>query len=323
MTHVVTEVAGQEPVVRVDIRFRADHAQSEAASLGIDMGDAVHQLHESTRQCLGPTRQHVGEPGEGGPEARHEIALPQRRDLSVVVCLARAHGHELFPVRGADARSRLVVDLRAHDALARVERLDGEETRTSFVHGEQRPSVHRRLEREVEEPRVSLTEETLDADVVTDDLARLWKAVVEGHYRVQQAIHGVAERVTVDSQPARQEQVGLARLHGDARRDRAAGQVPGAGAHIVLCDDPSAGHRVRLALDGEDAIHEHERLGGQAHPGRVLVDEGESVPQHSADRPGGELQARLAVEEGRGSRGRRGGHRGPLRPHQLFCQLEL
>ena len=90
---------------------------------------------------------------------------------------------------------------------------------------------------------------------------------------------------------AGQEEVGLARLDGDAGGDAAAVEIPGAGPHVVFRDHAAGSQRQRLALNERDAIDEHERLVGQADARREGVDGGEVGAEDAADGADGELQA--------------------------------
>ena len=85
---------------------------------------------------------------------------------------------------------------------------------------------------------------------------------MKGHHGVQEPVDGQALRLGVDTQVAREEQVGLSRLDGDARGETPAVQIPGALEHIVLRHDPSGAHGLGLCLDLQDAVDEHERLIG-------------------------------------------------------------
>ena len=122
---------------------------------------------------------------------------------------------------------------------------------------------------------------------------------MERDHRVQEAIPGQAARVDVDAEPAGKEEVGLTGFHCDAGGDGATVEVPGTHPDIVLGENPSTCHRVRLALNGEDAVNEHEGLVGQTNSGRVLVDGGVGLTQDLGDRADGELQARFAIEQDR------------------------
>ena len=68
------------------------------------------------------------------------------------------------------------------------------------------------------------------------------------------------------------------------------------GVDVVLGDDPAAGHRPRLPLDGDDPVHQHQRLVGQADAGREAVRLGKLGAEHAGDRAAGEFQAHVAVE---------------------------
>ena len=151
---------------------------------------------------------------------------------------------------------------------------------------------------------------------------------MEGHDGVEQAIDGEAARVEVDAEIAGQEQVGLPRFDGDAGRDTAAVEIPGVGMNVVFGDDAAAKSAKRLALDGQDAIHEHQRFVGQADARRVGVDCGEVGAEDAGDGADGELQTLLA-DRGAGAGEQLGRGRQPAEtvrtrpstpPAQLRCR---
>ena len=65
---------------------------------------------------------------------------------------------------------------------------------------------------------------------------------------------------------------------------------------VVFRDDAPARQRQRLALDGEDAIDEHERLVGQPDARRKRIDLGERGAEDARDGADSELHALRAVE---------------------------
>ena len=69
--HIVAEMAGEEPVVGVDVGFGADLAESVAAALGFDGEDAVDEFHAAAREG---ERVGDGEIRELVAEAAGEIA---------------------------------------------------------------------------------------------------------------------------------------------------------------------------------------------------------------------------------------------------------
>ena len=89
-----------------------------------------------------------------------------------------------FSPHGQD--HRLEVEFGLDDALAGGERGGGEEPGHAVRHAEQRSAVDGPLEAEAEQPRVGLTEELVDADVVLDPLAHLRQPAVERHHGVEQ-----------------------------------------------------------------------------------------------------------------------------------------
>ena len=187
------------------------------------------------------------------------------------------------------------------DSLAARQFGLGEVAGTAFAHGEERAAIDGGIELKPEEIGAALTEEVQHADVVVDRLAGLRQRVVKRDDRVEQPVTREALRLEVDPQPARQKEVGLSRLDGDARRNATAVEIPRAGMNVVLGDDSPRSHRPRLALNGQDAIHEHQWFIRQTDSRRVLVDLGEHRPEHFADPADGERQALVAVEGTRGS----------------------
>src|SRR5207245_102857 len=90
------------------------------------------------------------------------------------------------------------------------------------------------LEAEAEQVHVSLAEELVDVDVVADHRTGPGQAAMERDCRVEQAVDREAARAEVDPEIAREKQVRLPGLDGNARRDPAAVEVPGAGVDVVL-----------------------------------------------------------------------------------------
>ena len=106
---------------------------------------------------------------------------------------------------------------------------------------------------------------------------------MESDHGVEQPVDRQPLRLEVDPEVGREEEVGLARLDGDAGRDPPAVEIPGAGEDVVLGDDPAGRHRPRLPLDGQDPVDQHQRLVGEPDAGRVGVDRGELGPEDVAD----------------------------------------
>src|SRR5262249_39736715 len=141
----------------------------------------------------------------------------------------------------------------------------------------------RSLEAEAEQMSLALAEEAIDVNVVTNDLAGARQLTVERDNCVEQPIDGQAARLKIDAEVAGQEQVGLSRLDGDARRDSSTVEIPAGRKDIVFRHDAPRGHRARRALDGQDAIDEHERLVGQSNARRKRVDFREVRPEDTRD----------------------------------------
>src|SRR5689334_14704405 len=97
---------------------------------------------------------------------------------------------------------------------------------------------------------IALAEETVDVDVVMDDLVRLRQVAMEGDNRIEQAIARKATRLEVDAEIAGQEQVRLPGLDGDASWNSARVEIPGPGMNIVLGHHSTRAQRARFALDG-------------------------------------------------------------------------
>ena len=165
---------------------------------------------------------------------------------------------------------------------------------------------------EAEQVGLALPEKALDPDVVVDGLEGAGEFTVEGDHGVQQPVHGHPLGDEVDAQVAGEKEVGLTRFHRDAGRDAAAVQVPGARMHVVLGHHAPAGHRSRLALQRDDAVHQHERLVRQSYPGREAVGACEGGAQHPLHGTDGEFHAHVTIENGGEGAGvpirRRSGH---------------
>ena len=112
---VVHEMAGDEPVVGMNVRLATNQPEAKAPAARLQSFNAMHQSHPPTRQ------RHVLrqlQPGELFPEARNQIAFAQRVELLRRIRLHR-HRHEVFPIRRALAGLRLELERGADDALAR------------------------------------------------------------------------------------------------------------------------------------------------------------------------------------------------------------
>ncbi|MNS35798.1 hypothetical protein D3C72_679650 [compost metagenome] len=277
----------------MDVRLGANLAQPVAAALRVEVDHAVHEPHEAAGQL---DRALEGQIREGRAEAAGEVATAQGLDLGLGVGLA-AHRHQRAPVGGELAGHGLLVEGGEDDALAVGELFRREEAGAALAHGQERLAVDGGLELEEEQVGVALAHEAQDLDVVANHLARDGQAAVEGDDRIEQAVTGQPLGDVVDAQIGGEEQIGLAGFDGDARRDAAAVEVPGARHDVVLGDDAPRGHRPGLAFDGEDAIDEHERLVGQAHAGGVGIDSREGLAEDLGDRATGVLEAGFTVHE--------------------------
>ena len=179
-------------------------------------------------------------PSKAGPNAA--ARSPRRRASTWRSSYdSTRHRHELLPVVGPDARPSAGGRARSWTipwpaASASAVKKPG----AAVAHRQQRLAVDRRLEPEPEQVRLALAEEVVDVDVVADDLAGAGQPAVEGHDGVEQPVDGQPPGLEVDAEVARQEQVGLARLDGDAGRDPPAVEIPGPGQDVVLGDDPAA-----------------------------------------------------------------------------------
>ncbi len=206
------------------------------------------------------------------------------------------HGDQFLPVRRSNAASGAGVNCRSNDTPAGGQRLGGEESGAAVAHGQQGLAVHGGVEPEAEQIGFSLAEEALDPDVVMNGLAGTRQSAVKGNDCIQQAVHRQPPGDEIDSQVAGEEQVGLARFHGDAGRYAAAIQVPGIGVDIMLGHDPARGHGFCFAFKGHDPVHQHERFIGQAHPGRKGVGLGKCRAQHTAHAAPGKFKAHFTVK---------------------------
>ena len=70
--HVIHEMAGQKPVIRMDVRFSPDPAESISPTLGIEFQNPVDQLHPAAWQ---PERFGKLDADKAGTETLGEIPL--------------------------------------------------------------------------------------------------------------------------------------------------------------------------------------------------------------------------------------------------------
>ena len=156
--------------------------------------------------------------------------------------------------------------------LALIQLGPAEEPGAAVAHGDQVLAADVALVVEEEEPGLALAQEAVDADVVPDGLAGGREVAVEDDLGVEQAVDPLTLRLVVDPEPARQEEIGLTGFDRDADGGAVAVEVPGAGEDVVLRHHAPGAHGARGALHGQDAIHEHQRLVGEADAGGVGVD---------------------------------------------------
>ena len=178
---VVDEVAGQEPVVGVDVGLGADEAEAEPPAGRVDErrrgppAAASRRAAQRVASAAAPRR-----PGRTQPTrspAAQGLDLLARR-ASIAACGTRSRQSA-----GRLPGSRLPVERRLHDALAGGQRLGGEEAGDAVAHGHQRLAVHRAVEPEAEQLGVALAEELVDVDVVEDRLADARQPAVEASPR--------------------------------------------------------------------------------------------------------------------------------------------
>jgi len=132
------------------------------------------------------------------------------------------------------------VERCADDPLPGGELQRGEEPRAAVAHRHQRRAVDRRLELETKQVRVTLPKESRNRDVVMDNRARPGQTGVERHHGVEQPVDRAPARLEVDPEIAREQQIGLPRLHCDACGDAVLIEIPRTRTHVVLGDDPAA-----------------------------------------------------------------------------------
>ena len=292
---VIDEVALDEPLLGLDVVLRADEPEAEAPARGIEQRHAIDEAQHPRRELHRVLQRQADEPRT---EGRAEVAAMQRRHL-IRRERALLEGNEIHPIGGSLPRHRLSVELRVNDSLPRRERLRRKEAGDAVGHAQQRFAVDSPFEPETEEPRVGLAEELVDADVVLDALADARQLSVERHHGVEQAVDGEALRPEVDAEKTGEKQVGLARFDRDARGASTVVEVPAPGVNGVVGDDPAPRHRLRLALDVQHTVDEHQRTFGQSHPRRELVDFCEERSEHAVDFPDGVFGALLEAQGAR------------------------
>ncbi len=112
--------------------------------------------------------------------------------------------YQIGLIVGLRARLRPKIERGADDALSGRDLCRGEEAGAPVGHRQQRLAVDRTRKSEAEQVRLSLAEEAVEVDVVTNDRPRTGKAAVEGDDGVEQPIHGEAAGAQVDAEVAGQ-----------------------------------------------------------------------------------------------------------------------
>ena len=289
---IVNEVAGQKPVIGVDVGFTAHEAQTKAPACGVKMRDPVHQPHAVSgqgnricdRQC-----------SKSATKTRSQVTAAQRIELTFRITLD-AHGNQLDPVGRTLAGHRLEIKRCAHHAFAGSKLLLREKPGAAFGHRQQRFAIDGGEETEIEQPGVTLPEEAVDSNVVMNHLAWPRQAAMKTDFRIQQAVRRAPAGLKIDPQIARQEQVGLPGFDCNARGDAPAIEVPRVAVNIMLGHHAALRHRQRLAFDGKDSINQHQRLIRQAHPGRERVGRREPRPEHMPHQPTAEFETSCAIK---------------------------
>ena len=114
---VIDEMAGDEPVVRVDVCLGADESDPAAPALGVEFHDAVHELHPAAGYGQRAFQLYSL---EKRPEAAGEIAVAQGVQLKGAVG-GFLHLDQLFPVGGKNSGTGAQIESTAHDPLAGIE----------------------------------------------------------------------------------------------------------------------------------------------------------------------------------------------------------
>ena len=289
---VIYEVAGDKPVIRVDVRFGPDNADAAASPGRIELNDAMDEAHPVARNRQRPGQR---QPGEQRPETTGQIAIAQSVELCRIVPFTR-QGHQILPVSRADAGRGAQIQRGTDNTLAGVQFLLTEEPGAAVAHGQKRPAIHSGLEVEAKQPGIPLTEEPLDVDVVMDCFARSGQAAVKGDHGVEQPVDRKSSGNKVDTEIPGKEQVGLTGFHGNTGGDAAAVQIPGARMDVMFRNDPAVGHGAWFTLDTHDPVHQHERFIRQPDTSRETVDLGKFAAKHPAGRTAGEFETHVAVE---------------------------
>src|SRR5262249_61931897 len=93
-----------------------------------------------------------------------------------------------------------LVNLRLHAPSSGRKLLAREEARAAILHGEQRLAVNCSFKTKSEQMCIALTEEMVDANIVTDGFTGLWQPAVESNARIEQPVDRQAARNEIDSQ---------------------------------------------------------------------------------------------------------------------------
>src|SRR5947209_1168029 len=159
---IIDEMAGQKPVVRMNVLLAADHAEPVSAALRLQPGDSVDQPQPFAARERERWRE--GKLGKRLAKAAAEVAVAQRVELALGVRFLPDRD-QLFPrskCRKVKARYMGTPD----DALTARQFLGGKEAGAAVGHGEQRLAIDCPLEVEAKQVCVALAEEAVDLDVV-------------------------------------------------------------------------------------------------------------------------------------------------------------
>ena len=216
-------MAGQEPIVRVNVRFAANHAETVASAARIEAENAVNQLHAPARQAA---RIVQWQSGECRAETARQIAAPQGVKLRVAIRFNAAHRRERLPIRRRFARHSAQVHLRKHQPLAFFKVARRKKSGAALRHGQNEFTVHAAFEAETEQVRRALPEKFVNVNVMPNRLARVRQIAVKRHRRIKQPIDRQPFRDEINPQIAGQKEVGLAGFDGDADGNAPAVEIP-------------------------------------------------------------------------------------------------
>ncbi len=115
---------------------------------------------------------------------------------------------------------------------------------------------------------------------------------------VQQPVGAGSFDLQIDAEIGAEKQVGLSGFHRNADRRPSAVQVPGVFEHVVLGHHPAGTHAAFFALDGQNPVHQHQRLVRQTDPCGVGIQRGEFGAEHRFGGADGEFHAHVSWESG-------------------------